>query len=148
MFCSQCGTHAKDGEHFCSNCGASLQNPGAVQQSAPGQVSHNQEGRSHSRAQDPYKGQLADLRLQLKQLKLDLKQINNSMGRTRSHYDQTRAFLPWSIREGSKWFEDLKLMGKQPQKEQLQGQIANLQQQILQLEQAQVAWKREQQALR
>jgi len=149
MFCSQCGTHVKDGEHFCSNCGASLQNPGAVRQQTPEQDTGRNRGRSNYGGwQDPYKDQIADLRLQIKQLKLDLRQVNNSMSRTRSHYYQTRAFLPWRIREGSKWFEDIKLIGKQPKKEQLQQQIAELQQQLLGLEQAQIEWKREQQARR
>lgn len=146
MFCSQCGAHINDGEHFCSNCGAPLQSPGAVQQQTPGSIS---SVRSHSeRSQDPYKEQIEDLRLQIKQLKLDLKQVNNSMGRTRSRYYQTRAFLPWRIREGSKWFEDIRLMSKQPHKEQLQRQIADLQQQLLGLEQAQIEWKRQQRAMR
>ena len=142
MTCTQCGMPVKDGEHFCSNCGASLQNVGAVTRQTPGQ----QPGRGGSdKQQDPYKEQIQELRLQIKQLKLNLRQVNNSMGRTRSHYYQTRAFLPWRIREGSKWFEDIKLMGKQPQKEQLQGEIANLQQRLLGLEQAQLQWKRQQQ---
>ena len=148
MFCSQCGTHVKDGEHFCSSCGASLQNPGAVQQQSPGPASRSANNNNSGKPQDPYKEQIADLRLQIKQLKLDLRQVNNTMGRTRSHYYQTRAFLPWRIREGSKLFEDIRLIGKQPQKEQLQQQVADLQQQLLGLEQAQIEWKREQQARR
>lgn len=144
MLCSQCGIQVKDGEHFCSNCGAPLQNPGAIQQHAPGQNSRSGDNRNTGGSQNPYKVQIEDLRLQLKQLKLDLRQVNNTMGRTRSHYYQTRAFLPWRIREGSKWFEDLRLIGKQPQKEQLQRQIADLQQRLLELEQAQIDWKRQQ----
>jgi hypothetical protein len=101
-------------------------------------------GGSHkSKPQDPYKDQIQQLRLQIRQLKLDLKQINNNMNSTRSHYYQARAFLPEPIKEGAKWFEDLKLMGKQPQKEQLQQEIATLQQQLLGLESAQVEWKRQ-----
>ena len=135
MFCSRCGASVNDGERFCSNCGAPLQNPEAVQQ-------HSRSGGRGARLQDPYKEQIKDLRLQLKQLRLDLRQVNTSMGRTRAHYSQVRAFLPWRVREGSKWFEDIKLMGKQPQKEQLQSQIADLQQRLLELERAQTAWKR------
>ena len=146
MFCSQCGTQVKDGEHFCSNCGASLQQAGAVRSQVP--EPRAGRGGSNGRPQDPYKDQIQELRLQIRQLKLDLRQINTTMGKTRSHYNQTAAFLPGRIREGSKWFEDLRLLGKQPHKEQLQSQIADLQQQLLGLEQAQIEWKRQQQRVR
>lgn len=145
MFCAKCGMPVKDGEHFCSNCGAPLQDVGAVTPQAPGQAGRGYSG-GHS--QDPYKEQIQELRLQIRQLKLDLRQINTSMGRTRAHYNQTRAFLPWSLRRGSKWFEDIRLLGKQPQKEQLQRQLADLQQQLLELEEAQMDWKRQQQSMR
>jgi len=149
MFCAQCGGHVTDGEHFCSNCGAELQVPGAVAQQpassgARATGGSNRPARTTGRPQDPYKDQIQELRLQIRQLKLDLKQINNTMNKTRSHYNQSAAFLPWKIREGSKWFEDFRLMGKQPQKEQLQNEIAGLQQQLLGLEQSQIDWKRQQ----
>jgi hypothetical protein len=67
------------------------------------------------------------------------------MGRTRARYNETRAFLPWPIKEGAKLFEDVRLLGSQPQKEQLQQQIAQLQQQLLNLEQQQAQWKSQQQ---
>ena len=143
MYCSQCGTHVKAGEHFCSNCGASFQNPGALGQRAPGQQVTAENGGRNGKPQDPYKEQIQELRLHIRQLKLDLRQINTSMSSTRSHYFQTRAFLPWPIGKGSKWFEDLRLLGKQPQKEQLQQEIAHLQQQLLGLEEMQVEWKRQ-----
>lgn len=137
MFCAKCGMPVKDGEHFCSNCGAPLQDAGAVTRQAV-------RGDRGEHSQDPYKEQIQELRLQIRQLKLDLRQINTSMGRTRAHYNQTRAFLPWSLRKGSKWFEDIRLLGKQPQKEQLQRQLADLQQRLLELEEAQMDWKRQQ----
>lgn len=145
MFCARCGMPVKDGEHFCSNCGASLQDVGAAARPAPEQPGRGY-GSDHS--QDPYKEQIQELRLQIRQLKLDLRQITTSMGRTRAHYNQTRAFLPWRLRKGSKWFEDIRLLGKQPQKEHLQQQIADLQQQLLELEEAQMDWKRQQQRMR
>jgi hypothetical protein len=144
MYCSQCGTHVKDGEHFCSNCGASLQKPAAVRRQAPGQEFVERDGGRRESTQDPYQEQIQELRLHIRQLKLDLKKITTSMSSTRSHYYQTRAFLPRAIRKGSKWFEDFRLLGKQPQKEQLQQEIANRQQELLGLEEAQVEWKRQQ----
>ncbi len=147
MFCPQCGTHVADSEHFCTNCGNAT--TAAVMQ----QVGKSQEGelrtgggrsRGGVKSQDPYKEQIQQLRMHIRQLKLDLSQINNNMGATRSHYRQTAAFLPWRIREGSKLFEDIKLLGKQPHKEQLQQQIATLQQELLGLEHAQLEWKRQQ----
>jgi hypothetical protein len=144
MYCSLCATPFKDGEHFCSNCGASLQNPGAVGQQMPEQqFTVGNEGRKR-KPQDPYTEHIQELRLDIRQLKLDLRQINTSMSSTRSRYSQTRAFFPWPIGKGSKWFEDLRLLGKQPQKEQLQQEIAHLQQQLLGLEEMQVEWKRQQ----
>ena len=147
MFCGQCGTHINDGEHFCSNCGAPLQAPGAVVQQAPQApaISRTRSGRGGARPKDPYKDQIQQLRLQIRQLKLDLRQINNKMGRTRARYNETRAFLPWPIKEGAKLFEDVNLLGSQPHKEQLQQQIIQLQQQLLGLEQQQAEWKRQQQ---
>jgi predicted amidophosphoribosyltransferase len=149
MFCVQCGGHITDGEHFCSNCGAELQVPGAVARQASPAGAGASRGSSRpakntSKPQDPYKDQIQALRLQIRQLKLDLKQVNNTMNKTRSHYNQSAAFLPWKVREGSKWFEDFRLMGKQPQKEQLQNEIASLQQQLLGLEQSQLNWKSQQ----
>lgn len=143
MFCSQCGAAVRDGEHFCANCGVALQSPGALTQQSAGQ--HAPARSKNTKESDPYKEQIQELRMQIRQLKLDLRQVNNKMSRTRSHYYQTRAFLPWRLKKGAKWFEDIRLLGNQPHKEQLQNQIADLQQQLLGLEQAQMEWKRERQ---
>jgi hypothetical protein len=82
MFCSNCGAHAQDGDHFCNSCGDSLQTTGGVAHSAPPplQDAAPKSGRraSASKPQDPYKDQIAQLKLQLKELKLDLKTINSS----------------------------------------------------------------------
>ena len=147
MFCGQCGTHINDGEHFCSNCGAPLQVPGAVVQQPlrPASGSRAGSGRGHPKPKDPYKDQIQQLRLQIRQLKLDLRDVNNKMGRTRARYNETRAFLPWPIKEGAKLFEDVNLLGSQPHKEQLQQQLMQLQRQLLELEQQQAQWKSQQQ---
>jgi predicted amidophosphoribosyltransferase len=148
MFCSACGSHVEDGEHFCSNCGASLQAVGGVLRQAPAPVAAPERPRGKSkgsvRPKNPYREQIQQLRLQIRQLKLNLKQINTSMSQTRAHYNETAAFLPWPIREGAKMFEDINLLNTQPQKEQLQQQILVLEQQLLSLQQAEMEWKRQQ----
>lgn len=146
MFCSQCGTHVNDGEHFCSNCGTALQEVGAVVQQLPALApAPGATGKKGSaRPKDPYKEQIRLLRLQIRQLKLDLKQINTSMSQARAQYNQTSAFMPWPLRRGMKIFEDINLLEAQPRKEQLQQQIMQLERQLLVLEQQQLAWKQQQ----
>jgi predicted amidophosphoribosyltransferase len=162
MYCSQCGAHNQDGAHFCQNCGAPLQAPGAVQQHPyippyPSNERYSQEAvdeqerpaaRRSTRAtrapkpQDPYQEQIKQLKLELKQVKLYLKEINTKMSATRSQYHETSAFVPEGIlHRGYKWFEDMRLLGPQQQKQQLQQQIIQMEQQLLGLEQAQNQWK-------
>ena len=150
MFCSNCGAHAQDGDHFCNNCGASLQAAGEVAQSAPQplQAATPKSSRrtSASKPQDPYKDQIAQLKLQLKELKLDLKQITTQMANVRSNYFETSAFVPRGLLKwGYKGIEDFRLMGPQQQKQQLQQHIMQLERQLLSLQQAQAQWKYQQQ---
>ncbi|HEU0002405.1 MAG TPA: zinc ribbon domain-containing protein [Ktedonobacteraceae bacterium] len=150
MFCSNCGTHAQDGDHFCNNCGASLQATGGVVASAPPPLQAAQEKSSRrgsaSKPQDPYKDQIAQLKLQLKELKLDLKQITTQMANVRSNYFETSAFVPRGLLKwGYKGMEDFRLMGPQQQKQQLQQHIMQLERQLLSLQQAQAGWKYQQQ---
>ncbi len=150
MFCSNCGARAQDGDHFCNNCGASLQTTGGVVHSAPPplQTAGPKSSRraSASKPQDPYKDQIAQLKLQLKELKLDLKQITTQMANVRSNYFETSAFVPRGLLKwGYKGLEDLRLMGPQQQKQQLQQQIMQLDRQLLSLQQAQAQWKLQQQ---
>lgn len=141
MFCAACGLRVKDGAHFCENCGASLQALGGVTYDDP-KVS---VGRTRGKPKDPYKDQISQLKLQIRQLKLDLKQITTKMSNTRSQYHETAAFVPHGLfREGYKWFEDVRLLGPQQQKQRLQQEIIALEQQLLGLEQAQAQWKAEQ----
>jgi predicted amidophosphoribosyltransferase len=148
MFCSQCGFRTQDGAHFCENCGTSFRAPGGVRQepvlSTPEMLS-----RSTPRAgklQDPYKEQIAQLKLQIRQLKLHLKQITTNMSNIRSQYNETAAFVPRGLlRWGDKAIEDFRLLGPQQQKQQLQQQIMQLEQQLLGLQQAQAQWKAQQQ---
>lgn len=162
MYCSRCGAYNQDGAHFCQNCGAPLQAPGAVQQHpyipaypsnepySPEEVDEQQERPSARRRsaartpkpKDPYQDQIKQLKLELKQLKLYLKEVNTKMSATRAQYHETSAFIPEGIlHRGYKWFEDLRLLGPQQQKQQLQQQIIQMEQQLLGLEQAQNQWK-------
>ena len=157
MYCSQCGAYNQDGARFCQNCGTPLQAPGAVQQrphippypssqqTEEGyEPAQRQQARRQSapKPQDPYKDQIKQLKLELKQLKLYLKEINTKMSTTRAQYHETSAFVPEGIlHRGYKWFEDMRLLGPQQQKQQLQQQIIQTEQQLLGLEQAQNQWK-------
>jgi hypothetical protein len=151
MYCSQCGTQAPDGARFCQNCGASLTAPGGIVQQPPTPINEDpptprpSRRSSTSKAQDPYKEQIAQLKLQIRQLKLNLKQINTKMSGTRSQYYETAAFVPEGIlRKGYKMIEDARLLGPQQQKQQLQQEIMQLEQQLLGLQQAQAQWKMQQ----
>ena len=151
MFCSNCGAHANDGDHFCNNCGAPLQTPGGVvqqpyNQPSPGPAPAKAARRSTaSKPQDPYKDQIAQLKLQIRELKLDLKQITTQMANTRSQYFETSAFVPRGLLKwGYKGLEDFRLLGPQQQKQQLQQHIMQLERQLLSLQQAQAQWKLQQ----
>jgi len=137
MFCSACGQQIQDGARFCEHCGNHVQAAGSVMTSAP-TGSRSGSGRS----KDPYKDQIAQLKLELKQLRLHLKQTTTKMSSTRSQYYETAAFVPHGLlREGYKWFEDVRLLGPQQQKQRLQQEIMRLEQELLNLQQAQVQWK-------
>ena len=143
MFCTTCGKHVQEGAHFCDNCGSRLEQPGAVTYTQPTQARHMEREVSTPHG-DPYKEQIADLRLQLKQLKLTLKQVTNDMSNKRSQYNETSAFVPHGVlKKGYKIVEDVRLWGPQQRKQQLQQEIAQLEQQLLGLQQAQVQWKRQ-----
>ena len=143
MFCAQCGTHVQDGVHFCNNCGASLQAPGNVAYQAP--AASPKTTKRSSKEPDPYDTQIKQLKLQIRQLKLDLKQITTKMSSIRSQYNESSAFVPGGfLRHGYKEIEDMRLLGPQQQKQQLQQQIMQLEQQLLGLQQAQTQWKMQQ----
>ena len=95
--------------------------------------------------QDPYKDQIAQLKLQIRELKLDLKQITTQMANTRSQYFETSAFVPRGLLKwGYKGLEDFRLLGPQQQKQQLQQHIMQLERELLSLQQAQAQWKLQQ----
>ncbi len=100
---------------------------------------------SCSAQQDPYKDQIAQLKLQIRELKLDLKQITTQMANTRSQYFETSAFVPRGLLKwGYKGLEDFRLLGPQQQKQQLQQHIMQLERELLSLQQAQAQWKLQQ----
>ena len=156
MFCSKCGTHVQDGDHFCNNCGAPLHASGGIVQqlsvsmpsinplsSTPPQPKTSRGASKKPR--DPYKDQIQQLKLDIRELKLDLKQITTYMANTRSQYYETAAFVPRGLlRLGDKMIEDLRLLGPQQQKQQLQQQIMQFERQLLTLQQAQSPWKAQQ----
>nr|HET6902600.1 zinc ribbon domain-containing protein [Ktedonobacteraceae bacterium] len=145
MFCANCGTHVQDGVHFCGNCGASLQAPGGISQQAPVSQSPSRATNRASKQPDPYQGQIKQLKLEIRQLKLDLKQITSKMSNIRSGYNETSAFVPRGfLKHGYKEIEDMRLLGPQQQKQQLQQQIMQLEQQLLGLQQMQAQWQAQQ----
>lgn len=157
MYCSKCGTHVQDGDHFCNNCGASLQiSGGPIQQpsipipsiiASPSTPPTPKTPRvsSSNKPKDPYKDQIQQLKLHIRELKLDLKQITTYMANTRSQYYETAAFVPRGLlRMGDKMLEDFRLLQPQQQKQQLQQQIMQLERQLLILQQTQAQWKAQQ----
>ncbi|HEY4388088.1 MAG TPA: zinc ribbon domain-containing protein [Ktedonobacteraceae bacterium] len=141
MYCPECGARVSDGANFCDKCGTPLH---PSQEIIPQAQPRRTARRTSTRPQDPYKDQIKQLKLELKQLKLYLKQITTQMASTRARYHETAAFLPSGIlSKGYKWFEDVRLLGPQQQKEQLQQQILQMEQELLGLQQAQEAWKLE-----
>lgn len=157
MFCSECGTHVQDGDHFCNNCVAPLQISGGIMQqpsiptppvvpsSSTPSTPKTARASSSNKPRDPYKDQIQQLKLHIRELKLDLKQITAYMSNTRSQYYETAAFVPRGLlRLGDRWLEDFRLLGPQQQKQQLQQQIMQLERQLLGLQQAQAQWKAQQ----
>jgi predicted amidophosphoribosyltransferase len=148
MFCTNCGKQAQDGAHFCDTCGVPLQAPGAISYQQPMSTTTTTKPKADRRStkpQDPYQPQIQQIKLQLKQLKLYLKQINTGMSNTRSQYYETAAFVPRGLlRHLDKGWEDMRLLGPQQQKQQLQQQIIQLEQQLLGLQQQQMQWKAQQ----
>jgi predicted amidophosphoribosyltransferase len=137
MFCATCGQRVRDGAHFCDHCGAQLELPGAITQTAPAESMH-----TYHEVTDPYKEQIVKLKLQMKQLKLMLKQVNMDMSNKRAQHSETAAFVPRGVlRRGYKMIEDVQLWGPQQRKQQLQQEILQMEQELLGLQKAQTEWK-------
>jgi len=154
MFCNTCGSQVNDGSHFCPNCGAALQAPGAV---APRQPlaqpkdappsgmprSRQSQGRAQ-KPKDPYQPQIKQLRLQIKQLRLDLQQLNQQIGTARIQYQESAPFLPWGLRRLDRMVEAGRLWNPAQKRQQLQQEIKQLEQQLLSLQQQQLQWQQQQ----
>lgn len=159
MYCSACGQHLHDDARFCDHCGASIELPGSVTNENPAPPTHtrrqpdgpNEERptpstRTYHENKDPYKDQIAQLKLELRQLKLELKRVNANLSTTRAQHNETAAFVPHGVlRRGYKIIEDVRLWGPQQQKQALQQEIMNMEQELLNMQQAQTQWKLQQQ---
>jgi hypothetical protein len=131
-----------NGANFCDKCGTALRQTREVETYAEPRRVAAQPARG--RVQDPYKEEIKQLRLQIKQLKIYLKQITTKMSSTRARYHETDAFVPRGLlHKGYKILEDVRLLGPQQQKEQLQRQIMQMEQELLGLQQAQAEWQRQ-----
>src|SRR5258708_37824288 len=97
MFCSNCGTHVQDGDHFCNTCGTPLQTPGGIVQqpagSTPPATPAPSRRSSSNKVQDPYKDQIQQLKFQIRHLNLALNQITTQMSNPRSGNSETAPFL-------------------------------------------------------
>jgi anion-transporting ArsA/GET3 family ATPase len=155
MFCSNCGSHVNDGEHFCNNCGAALQPTGGVSQHAHAadappapapRATARKAGAGGGKPQDPYKDQIAQLRLQLKEVKLRLRELNNQISGTRSNYFEFDSFAQRGpLREIGRMVEGTQLYGPYQQRQQMREQVMQMEQQLLALQEAQQQWKMQQQ---
>jgi hypothetical protein len=64
------------------------------------------------------------------------------MSNKQAQYNETATFVPRGmLRHGYKMIEDVQLWGPQQRKQQLQQEIAQLEQELLGLQQAQAQWK-------
>ncbi len=155
MLCSHCGIGVQDRDHFCKNCGASLQMPGGlVQPSAPNAKLvptpfHAARPPRPLREGNPYRDQIAQLRLQLKEARMNLREVNNYISSTRSNYFEAGSFIQYGLLHGiGRMFEGAQLFSPYQQRKQLQERVMQLERELLPLEQAQEQWFRERQESR
>lgn len=148
MFCSFCGSQINDGDRFCKDCGAALQGSGNTLQSP---ASAMRSVPANSRAprrpgagvgKNPYRDQIAHLRLELKEARIHLKEVNNQISGTRSNYFELDSFVQRGIaRHVGRMIEGAQLFGPYQRRKQLQDQIRQLEMELLQLERAQEQWR-------
>ena len=153
MFCSRCSTRVQDGDYFCKNCGASLQAVNGVIQNppmlpkqympSPLNAPHRRQGQW---GKNPYRDQIAQLRLQLKELRMQLREVNSQIMGTRSNYFELDSFMQRGLfHDVGRMIEGTQLFGPYQQRKQLQDQILQLERELLPLEQAQEQWRLQQQ---
>ena len=155
MFCSRCSTRVEDGDYFCKNCGASLQATNGVVQNPPMQQKQympsplNGPRRRQGQGgwgKNPYRDQIAQLRLRLKELRMQLREVNSQIMGTRSNYFELDSFIQRGLfHDVGRMIEGTQLFGPYQQRKQLQGQIMQLERELLPLEQAQEQWRLQQQ---
>lgn len=155
MFCSSCGIQTQDGDRFCKNCGAALQDAGGIvqrplrpkQQRNPANAQGpRRPARGMNRPKNPYRDQIAQLRLQLKEQRMRLRELNNQISGTRSNYFEFDSFIQRGpVHNIGRMVEGAQLFGPYQQRKQLQEQVRQLEEQLLTLEKAQEQWRLQQQ---
>ena len=151
MFCASCGARAEDGERFCKHCGDPIQGPGAIVSAGslkPRKLANLQAPRrpGAGRQKNPYRDQIAQLRLQIRELRMQLQELNNQIRGTRSNYFEFDSFIQRGrINSVGRMIEGAQLFGPYQQRKQLQEQIMQLEHELLPLEKAQEQWRLQQQ---
>jgi hypothetical protein len=153
MFCSRCNTPIEDGDHFCKNCGAALQAPQGIrrQPAIPASPAAPARPRNPGRAvsarpKNPYRDQIAQLRLQLRELRMQLQEVNSQIAGTRSNYFEIDSFVQRGpIHNIGRMVEGVQLFSPYQQRKQLQNQVIQLERELLSLEKAQEQWRQQQQ---
>ena len=149
MFCSKCSTRVQDGDYFCKNCGASLRvtdgtvrNPSMLPQTYTSTAPNAARQRQGGWGRNPYRDQIAQLRLQLKELRMQLRELNSQIMGTRSNYFEIDLFMQRGLfHDLGRMIEGTQLFGPYQQRRQLQSQIMQLEHELLPLEQAQEQWR-------
>lgn len=157
MFCSRCSTQVQDGDYFCKNCGASLQAVNGVVQNppmlpnrhipaSPNALRHRQGQGQGNWGKNPYRDQIAQLRLQLKELRMQMREVQSQISGTRSNYFELDSFMQRGLfHDIGRVIEGTQLFNPYQRRKQLQAQIMQLERELLPLEQAQEQWRLQQQ---
>jgi uncharacterized coiled-coil DUF342 family protein len=152
MFCLSCGARAEDGDRFCKHCGDPLQG-GTISQlpvpTRPRKLAAQQTPRrpDANRQRNPYRDQIAQLRLQLRELRMQLQEVNYQIRGTRSNYFEFDSFVQRGlIHDVGRMIEGAQLFNPYQQRKQLQDRIMQIERELLPLEKAQEQWRLQQQS--
>ncbi len=155
MICSSCGARAEDGDRFCKHCGDPLQvsdglTPRLPAPLKPRRPAMQQQGLRRpgaaGRQRNPYREQIAQLRLQLRELRMQLQELNNQIRGTRSNYFEFDSFVQRGlVHNVGRMIEGAQLFSPYQQRKQLQDQIMQIEHELLPLEKAQEQWRLQQQ---
>ena len=154
MICSSCGARAEDGDRFCKHCGDSLQVSDGIMPQLPAPMRPRRPALQQQaprrpgagRQRNPYRDQIAQLRLQLRELRMQLQELNNQIRGTRSNYFEFDSFVQRGlVHNVGRMIEGAQLFSPYQQRKQLQEQIMQLEHELLPLEKAQEQWRLQQQ---